>query len=450
MTNIHLYDTLSGTKQPLTPNVPNQVSMYICGVTVYDLCHIGHGRAYVAFDTIRRFLEYVGYQVNYIQNFTDIDDKIINRSNELNEAWSSLANRFIHEYYIDMDRLNIKRANLYPKATEHIQDMLVMIQSLMDKQHAYAIDGDVYFSIESFKEYGKLSGRKLEDMQAGARVDVDQRKHHPMDFALWKKSNAEEPGWESPWGRGRPGWHIECSAMSTKYLGDTFDIHGGGADLVFPHHENEIAQAEASSQKPFAKYWLHNGFVNVNKEKMSKSLGNFFTIRDVLQTYQPEELRLFYLMTHYRKPINYSLEYLDDARKALERLNNALYLEPVSSTGFTPELATIRQEFITAMADDFNTAQAVGIIFELAKLINREKSAEAQSLLKELANVLGLLIQPPVKEQLPDQEIQALIDERLDARKNKNFARADEIRKLLDEKNILLEDTPQGTRWKKK
>ncbi|HAR62746.1 MAG: cysteine--tRNA ligase [Candidatus Margulisiibacteriota bacterium] len=444
-----IYNTLKGKKEEFVPATPPRVSMYVCGVTVYDYCHIGHGRAYTVFDTIRRFLEYTGYNVIYIQNFTDIDDKIIKRAKELQSQWQEISTKFIDEYFVDMDSLNIQRATSYPKATEHIEDMIAMITTLVNKHYAYEIEGSVYFSVRSFPEYGKLSGRNLEDMQAGARVEVDTRKQHPMDFALWKKAADDEPGWASPWGKGRPGWHIECSAMSIKYLGPTFDIHGGGADLIFPHHENEIAQTEACSGKPFARYWVHNGFVNINKEKMSKSLGNFFTIREVLNDYKPEELRLFYLMTHYRKPINYSIEYLDDAKKALERLYNALYLKGTSPKG-NNELTTIEKSFDEAMSDDFNTAQALGVLFELAKYINKALDTDAQLLLKKLGNILGILYQAKEENGILEKDIHILIEERNAARKNKNFARADEIRIALEKQGIILEDTPQGVRWKKK
>lgn len=442
MKTIQIYNTQKRTKEDFKPIKENEVGIYVCGVTVYDFCHIGHGRAYVVFDTIRRFLEYAGYKVKYVQNFTDIDDKIINRSKETGTEWDKLSSKFINEYYTDMDALNIKRADIYPKATEHIKEMHDLITILMNKGIAYEIEGDVYFSITDFPEYGQLSGRILEDMQAGARIEVDKRKKHPMDFALWKKAETDDPGWDSPWGHGRPGWHIECSAMSSKYLGQPFDIHGGGADLTFPHHENELAQSKAAYNKDFAKYWMHNGFVNIDKQKMSKSLNNFFTIRDVLGDYSPEVLRLFYLMTQYRKPINYSLDQLKDATKAYERIVNALNIDNTSDKKNADKLGEFRDKFITSMSDDFNTAGALGTLFDLVRYINSEKDSKAQDLLKELCDVLGIKIVTK-KNDIP-QEVVNLATQRKQAKADKDWSTADSIRDKVTQMGYMIKDTKDG------
>lgn len=447
MKEISLYNTSKRKKEKFNSIKEQQVGMYVCGVTVYDKCHIGHGRAYTVFDTIRRFLEYVGYNVNYVQNFTDVDDKIIKKANETGKDYLKVSEENIAEYFNDMDSLNIKRATVYPKATEHISEMINMISGLIEKGNAYETDGDVYFSIKSFSEYGKLSGRDVDEMRAGARVDVNSKKKHPMDFVLWKASKVGEPSWDSPWGKGRPGWHIECSAMSEKYLGEQFDIHGGGADLIFPHHENEVAQSEASHGKDFVKYWMHNGFVNIDKEKMSKSLGNFFTIRDVLNDYSPEVLRLFYLMTHYRKPINYSLDQLDDAVKAYSRLSNAYFLkETVNKIENKGQLDAIKEKFLNSMSDDFNTAGALGVAFELVKIINSSQNSLAQILLKELVeDILGIkMIEPEGSTEDVGSDVLSLLEERTQARLDKNWVRADELKSELMEMGYVVKDLPGG------
>jgi cysteinyl-tRNA synthetase len=442
---LQVYNTLSRTKEPFKPHEPNKVKMYVCGVTVYDYCHLGHARAYIVFDMIRRYLEYRKYAVTYIQNFTDIDDKIIRRANETKTSYLDVTEKFIAEYYQDFDALGIKRADMYPKATEHIGEIIAVIEALIAKGKAYAVQGDVYYDVSTFPEYGKLSGRKLDDNEAGARVAVDDIKKNPLDFALWKSAKPDEPSWDSPWGKGRPGWHIECSAMSMKHLGETFDIHGGGQDLVFPHHENEIAQSEGATGKPYVKYWLHNGFVNIDNAKMSKSLGNFFTIRDILKKYDPEVLRFFVLTTHYRSPINFSEEQLIEAKKGLEKLYVAIYENKEEKND---SLQNYADEFVKYMDDDFNSAGAIGVLFTLATHANREKSSAAAALLKQLGGVLGLL-QAEKKTESLDAEIETLIEQRIQAKKNKDFATADKIRNDLLERGIALKDTPQGTTWSK-
>ncbi len=482
---LNIYNSQTRRKEPFQPLEPGKVGLYVCGVTVYDHPHVGHARCYVAFDAIVRHLKARGFEVTYVRNFTDIDDKIIKRANELGIPTHELAQRFIDSFREDMAALGNLPADIEPRATEHIAEIIQGIQVLLDKGYAYQVDGDVYFAVEKLSHYGKLSGRNLEDMQAGARVEVDQRKRHPMDFALWKSSKPGEPSWECPWGRGRPGWHIECSVMSQKYLGPTFDIHGGGKDLIFPHHENEIAQAEAITGRPFARYWVHNGFVRVNQEKMSKSLGNFFTIKDILKTTRPEVLRLFLLSKHYRSPLDFSDQALKEAAQGLERLYRALG-EALKAAGDEPVEQDIRlpedrrrleeiqaavEAFERGMDDDFNTAAALGALFNLARATNR-LSAEPQSpqrdallalcaaRLKHLGGRLGILREDPEaffkgqaqgedQAQAPDADrIEALIEERAQARKAKDFARADAIRDQLSAMGVILEDTPQGTRWR--
>jgi len=485
---LRLYNTLSGEKEPFVPRIPGKVGMYVCGVTVYDLCHIGHARAGIVFDMIYRYLRFSGYEVTYVRNYTDIDDKIINRANQEGCDYRTIADRYIATFDEDMDRLGMLRPSIEPKATDHIDDIIAIIQRLIDNGHAYAAAGDVYFAVETFGDYLKLSKRNLEDMQAGARVEVDERKRHPMDFALWKGSKPGEPWWESPWGKGRPGWHIECSAMSMRFLGPSFDIHGGGKDLVFPHHENEIAQSEGANGGRFVNYWLHNGFVNINSEKMSKSLGNFFTIREVLELFDPETLRFFILQAHYRSPLDYSDQNLREAQAGLSRiyeslaaLDQALAEPPQGSVAAdsTAELmekvAALPTRFKEAMDDDFNTAQALGVLFDLVRTLNRflaeggGKDAAARTTLEqlrtqvaEIGTVLGLFQGKPADwlaargaekaQQLAigEEQIQALILERAEARKARNFARSDEIRDYLLANNIQLVDTPQGTTWKPK
>ncbi|MFC1517519.1 cysteine--tRNA ligase [Candidatus Margulisiibacteriota bacterium] len=440
---LKVYNTLSRNKEEFKPLKPPKVNMYVCGVTVYDYCHIGHARAYVVFDMIRRYLEYKKYKVNYIQNFTDIDDKIIKRANEAKTDINEITKKFTQSYYEDIGSLNVEKATSYPKATENIPEMIKLIEDLIKKDYAYEIDGEVFFSVSKFKEYGKLSGRKLDDMEAGSRVEVNKKKANPHDFTLWKPSKDNEPSWDSPWGKGRPGWHIECSVMSLKEAGiETLDIHGGGQDLIFPHHENEIAQTEASTGKPFAKYWLHNGFVTINKEKMSKSLGNFFTVRDVLKKYSPEVIRFFLLSTHYRNPINYSDKELDEAKKRLDYLCQTIYENDSADKN---DYSKYNKEFEKFMDDDFNSAGAIGALFSLATETNKDKSGSGAKLLKELGGILGILQKEKETDQFPiPPEIQKLMDERLVARKNKDFKLADKLRDELLKKGVSIKDTADG------
>ncbi len=480
--SLTIYNSQTRNKEEFVTAQPGRVRMYVCGVTVYDNPHIGHARCYVAFDAIHRHLKARGYAVEYVRNFTDIDDKIIKRAGELGQDWRALSQRFIASFTEDMNALGVLPPTLEPRATEHIPEIIAAVQGLVDKGHAYVVDGDVYFAVQSFAAYGHLSGRTLEDMQAGARVEVDARKQNPMDFALWKSSKPGEPWWESPWGPGRPGWHIECSVMSQKYLGLTFDIHGGGKDLLFPHHENEVAQAEALTGRPFARYWVHNGFVNVNNEKMSKSLGNFFTIKDILKHTRPETLRLFLLGKHYRSPLDFSDDALRDAAAGLQRLYTALR-DTQAAAGEMREGQALLQEserakeileqveaFERGMDDDFNTAAALGALFGLARVANRlvsEAKTEARDSLlalaatnlRQLGGRLGLLQSDP-QEFLQGQEapaagegpdpawIEQKIADRQAARKAKKFAEADRIRDELKARGVALEDSPQGTRWR--
>lgn len=445
---LQVYNTLSRTKEPFVPHEPHKVKMYVCGVTVYDYCHLGHARAYIVFDMIRRYLEYRQYQVNYVQNFTDIDDKIIRRAKETNTSYVDVTERFIAEYYTDFDALGIKRADLYPKATEHIGEIIQVIEALLAKGKAYVAHGDVYYDVQTFSDYGKLSGRKLADNEAGARVVVDDLKKNPLDFALWKAAKPGEPSWDSPWGKGRPGWHIECSAMSMKHLGETFDIHGGGQDLVFPHHENEIAQSEGATGKPYVKYWLHNGFVNIDNEKMSKSLGNFFTIRDILKKYDPEVLRFFVLTTHYRSPINFSEEQLIEAKKGLDKLYFAVHENINIEITDLIDMSTFEKSFVEYMDDDFNSAGAIGTLFNLATMTNQMKSSQGAKLLKKLGGVLGLLQKEKQSIDI-SEDILKLDEARQAARKNKDFATADKLRAEITAKGYMVKDTPQGTTWSK-
>ena len=460
-----IYNSLTRKKEEFVPLEPVNVNMYVCGPTVYNYFHIGNGRTFIVFDTIRRYMEYRGYEVNFVQNFTDIDDKMIKRANEEGTTVKELGDRYIDEYYKDADNLKLKRATCNPRATEHMDDIIEFVKELVDKGLAYAVDGDVYFSTKEFKDYGKLSGQNIEDLQSGARISVDERKKDPMDFALWKSQKPGEPAWESPWGMGRPGWHIECSCMAHNLLGDTIDIHAGGADLVFPHHENEIAQSEGRSGKTFANYWMHSAYLNVNNVKMSKSLNNFFTTRDILEKYDAEVVRLFMLSGHYRTPLNFTMELLDSTKSGLERMYNALnnlyslldeVKEDNSDDEFLQVLDGYRAKFIEKMDDDFNTADAISVIFDLVKDINIkvninssinviEKSIE---LLRELGAPLGIL-QKEISNSL-EEEVENLIAERQKARQEKNWALADEIRDKLKAMDIILEDTPQGVRWSKK
>lgn len=449
MTSLQIFNTLHRQKEPFKPLTPNEVKMYVCGVTVYDRCHIGHARAYVVFDTIRRYLENSGYTVTYVQNFTDIDDKIIRRANEAGITTQELTRQTIADYFTDMAELNIKPATIYPKATESIPEMHAMITTLIENGCAYPTpDGHVYFAVNQFKDYGKLSGKVLDDLIAGHRVEVSDSKQNPGDFVLWKPAKPGEPSWESPWGAGRPGWHIECSAMAAAALGKTIDIHGGGEDLIFPHHENEIAQSECTYHQPFANYWVHNGFVTIDNEKMSKSLKNFVSLRDILDQFDGQTIRFFLQKAHYRSPINFSDAGLTEAKTALNRLKNtALNAESSPpSDGQINALNQFENRFTAAMNDDFNTAEAIGVLFDLNKFINTEKTG--QELLVKLCGILGLTFS---RETFGENElanrVETLIDERNLARKNKDFKRADEIRNQLLGDGIALEDTADGTRW---
>ncbi|MFH1115314.1 MAG: cysteine--tRNA ligase [Pseudomonadota bacterium] len=481
---LKIYDSLTRKKQDFVPGEPGKVGMYVCGVTVYDMCHIGHARSIVLFDVIYRYLMSKGYDVTYVRNFTDVDDKIINRANDLNEDWKSLAERFITEFHVDMDGLGVLRPTHEPRATEHIGRIQSLVERLIATGNAYEVEGDVMFSVESFHGYGKLSGKKIDDLISGARVQVDEKKRNPLDFALWKGAKPGEPSWPSPWGPGRPGWHIECSAMSTEYLGEGFDIHGGGADLAFPHHENEIAQSEAASGTRFAKYWIHNGFVNIRSEKMSKSLGNVLNIRDILKRVHPEALRLFLLSSHYRSPLDYNETSIREASAGLERLYTAMAAmkELIRGDGtgedLPEELTHIAERFSEAMDDDFNTPKTLAILFDAARAINRVASLangprDALTAAGTLAGineeilglsrqVLGLLNEDAERFiaarrrsgaddlEIGEEEILGLIDRRAQARKEKRFADADKIRDELLAKGIVLEDGPKGTVWKVK
>jgi cysteinyl-tRNA synthetase len=457
---LKIYNTLARDKQEFVPIVPGKVGMYVCGMTVYDYCHLGHARVLVVFDTVYRWLKASGYDVNYVRNITDIDDKIIKRAAENGESIHVLTARFIAAMHEDADALGVLRPDHEPRATQYVPEMLEMIARLEANGLAYrAVDGDVNYAVRKFDGYGKLSGKSLEDLRAGERVDVADTKHDPLDFVLWKharEQEADEVKWDSPWGKGRPGWHIECSAMGSRLLGKHFDIHGGGADLQFPHHENEIAQSEGAYQCNFVNYWMHNGFVNVDKEKMSKSLGNFFTIREVLKKYDAEVVRFFILRAHYRSPLNYSDAHLDDAKQSLSRLYTALKkatVKEVTVDWNEPHA----QSFKAAMDDDFNTPEALAVLFDLANEVNRSQSVAAATQLKKLAGVLGLLQRDPQEflqggasvGGLDDAAINAQIEARIAAKKAKNFAEADRIRKELLEASIVLEDTPQGTTWRR-
>lgn len=480
--SLKVFNTLTKHKDDFTPLEPGKVKMYVCGVTPYNHPHIGNARPFVTWDVIRRYLEYSGYQVMHIQNFTDVDDKIIHAANTEGVSWDTIANRYIASYFEVMDRLNIRRANLYPRVSEHMRQIAEMVSKLINDGFAYEVNGDVYFSVEKFSGYGKLSGRSLDDMQAGARVEVDERKDHPMDFALWKSAKPGEPAWDSPWGKGRPGWHIECSAMSFHYLGESFDFHGGGSDLVFPHHENEIAQSEAfTGHEPFVHYWLHNGFITVNEEKMSKSLGNFFLVKDILEHFAPDVLRFFILATHYRSPLDFSDERLSEAARSLERLKTVIDTldhladttlgEPSEESSMLIQAASKAQEdFKAAMDDDFNTALAISVMFGLAKEINIYHNAvisgkcnndlKAVSAAREaymlMGDLLGIFFGAETTNisdgdtQLIAQLVELVIELRQQARQKKDWATADQLRDRLGEIGIVLEDTPQGVRWKRR
>jgi cysteinyl-tRNA synthetase len=469
---LQIYNNLTRQKEPFKPMIEGKVSMYVCGVTTYDLCHIGHARTYAAFDVINRYLKFRGYDVTYVRNITDIDDKIINRANENGEDFSQLTERFIQEMYKDFDAIGLQRPDIEPRATQTMAEIIQMTQTLIEKGAAYATDnGDVYFHVPAFKDYGKLSKQDLTQLNAGERVDVNDIKKDPMDFALWKSSKPGEPSWDSPWGKGRPGWHIECSAMSKKCLGETFDIHGGGSDLQFPHHENEIAQSECANDCTFANTWIHTGMVQVDKEKMSKSLGNFFTIRDVLKQYRPESVRYFLMSGHYRSQLSYTQANLESADASLERLYNALRGVDLSlAAKDSSDQITRAHEarFIEYMDDDFNVPGALTVLFRMAHEINAIKAREQEGgeeliadialKLKELAGVLSLLQQDPEAflksgagdSDVSDEEIDSLIQQRLQARADKNWALADEIRDKLHAMNVELEDAAGGTSWRRK
>ncbi len=460
---LKIYNTLTRSKETFTPRVAGKVGMYVCGMTVYDYCHIGHARVMVVFDIVARYLRYSGYDLTYVRNVTDIDDKIIHRANENKENIAQLTERFIEAMHEDESALAVLPPDIEPRATKSMDDIILMITELFEKGLAYiGTNGDVFYAVDKFAQYGALSGKKLTELQAGERVDIDQAKKNPFDFVLWKKAKVDEPYWDSPWGKGRPGWHIECSAMSKRCLGHQFDIHGGGMDLQFPHHENEIAQSEGASGEKFVNVWMHNGFVRINEEKMSKSLGNFFTVRDVLKKYRAEVIRYFVLSSHYRSPLNYSDEQLDDAGAALTRLYTALRgLKPakhVVSTSYT-------ERFKQAMDDDFNTPVAVAVLFDMVRELNTVKKNDEQlaiqlaTELKELANVLGILQDNPEKflqgggtrqeGGLSDEEINELINRRLMAKNNKEWALADQIRDDLKKQGIVLEDVTTGTNWRR-
>ncbi len=460
-----VYNTLTRKKEELVPITPGEIKMYACGPTVYNYIHIGNARPLCIFDILRRYLEYRGYNVKFVQNFTDIDDKIIRRANEEHVDFSEISERYIKEFWTDADGLNVRHATINPKATENIDAIIQIISTLIEKGYAYEAQGDVYFSTEKFKDYGKLSHQPLEDLEAGARIMVGEVKREPMDFAVWKAAKPGEPAWDSPWGKGRPGWHIECSAMNWRYLGDTIDIHCGGQDLIFPHHENEIAQSECFTGKPFAHYWMHNGYINVDNVKMSKSLGNFFTVRDVAEKYGYEPIRYLLISAQYRSPINYSTDIIEQCIAALNRLytcrdsldfelKNAVDAEHDGDKAIIDGFDKYREQFISAMDDDLNTADAIASIFELVRDINTNVVGKTPSkalvegaiaMFDELTGVLGLVYNR--KAETLDSDVEALIEARTNARKEKNWAEADRIRDQLKEMGIVLEDTAQGVKW---
>ncbi|NYE09431.1 cysteinyl-tRNA synthetase [Bacillus niacini] len=462
---IQLYNTLTRKKEEFVPLEEGKVKMYVCGPTVYNYIHIGNARPAIVFDTVRRYFEYRGYDIQYVSNFTDVDDKLIRAANQLGEDVPTIANRFIEAYFEDVSALGCKKADIHPRVMENMDIIIDFIDQLVKKGYAYESEGDVYFRTRKFDDYGKLSHQSIDDLQVGARIEVGEKKQDDMDFALWKAAKEGEIFWESPWGIGRPGWHIECSAMAKKYLGETIDIHAGGQDLTFPHHENEIAQSEALTGKTFARYWMHNGYINIDNEKMSKSLGNFVLVHDIIKAHNPQVLRFFMLSVHYRNPINYSEELLESTKAAYERLTTSyqnLQHRKESSTNLTnnnqewlEKIEALQDEFIKAMDDDFNTAKAISVLFDLSKLANYyllEKNTAVEVIDKftqqfnELFNVLGLTLEAT---ELLDVEIDALIEKRIQARKDRNFQLSDQIRDQLKEMNIILEDTPQGTRWKR-
>ncbi len=458
-----IFNTLTRQKEDLKPIEDGKVKIYACGPTVYNFIHIGNARPLCVFDVLRRFLEYTGYEVCFVQNFTDIDDKIIKRANEENSTYKEVSEKYIEEFWKDVNGMNIREATVHPKATENIDEIIDIVSTLIEKGYAYAVDGDVYFSPKKFKEYGKLSHQPLEDLEAGARIMVGEVKKEPMDFALWKSAKPGEPYWESPWGHGRPGWHIECSAMVRRYLGETIDIHCGGQDLIFPHHENEIAQSECCNGAAFANYWMHNGYINVDNVKMSKSLGNFFTVRDVAEKYGYEPIRYLMISSHYRSPINYSTDIIEQCKASLVRLytcrdNLDFALKNAVDGAVSADVAAMlekrKEQFIAAMNDDLNTADAIAAVFELVRDINTNVITDAPvkgncdaaaQLFDELCDVLGLVYER--KEENLDDEVEALIAQRTEARKTKNWAEADRIRDELKAMGIVLEDTAQGVKW---
>ncbi len=462
-----VYNTLTRRKEELNPITPGEVKIYACGPTVYNYIHIGNARPLCVFDVLRRYLEYRGYKVYFVQNFTDIDDKIIRRANEEGLTFSEVSEKYIKEFWVDAKGMNIREATIHPKATENIDEIIAIISALVEKGYAYEAQGDVYFSPAKFAEYGKLSHQPLEELEAGARINIGEVKKEPMDFALWKAAKPGEPSWESPWGQGRPGWHIECSAMVRRYLGETIDIHCGGQDLIFPHHENEIAQSECCNGVPFAHYWMHNGFINVDNQKMSKSLGNFFTVRDVAKEYGYEPIRYLMISSQYRSPINYSIDIIEQCKAALSRLyscrdsldfalKNAVKEAGADDDAVIEKLEERRKQFEDAMDDDLNTADALAAVYELVRDINtrvttgvhsRKLCEHASDLFDTLCGILGLVYNRTADKNL-DTEIEALIEQRNLARKAKNWAEADRIRDELKERNIILEDTPQGVKWK--
>jgi cysteinyl-tRNA synthetase len=488
---LRFYNTLTKKKEAFKPIEEGKVRIYVCGITAYDVCHVGHARSAIVFDVITRYFQYRGYNVVYVKNFTDVDDKIIAKANAEGRTIFEISETYMIRHDADMDALGVARPDVAPRATEHIDGMIDLIRTLFDKGLAYAVDGDIYYAVEGFQRYGKLSGRSPEDMVAGARVDVNEKKKDPLDFALWKASREGEPWWESPWGKGRPGWHIECSVMSQRYLGDTIDIHGGGEDLIFPHHENEIAQSEAVTGKPLANYWIHNGFVRINSEKMSKSLGNIFTISDILNKYHPEVLRLFILQSHYKSPVDFSNDVLAETRSGMERLYSALKsirdilnecddysgidVDHLSETGrdLMDKVVALPSRFVAAMDDDFATPRAIGHIFDVIRLVNGYLGDKkfsvtsescfvldiAQKNIREVGRVLGLFLEVPDEyfrkdrdreaknRGLDAEEINRLVEERWLARQARDWNKADYIRRILVEKKVVLKDSPSGTTW---
>ncbi|WP_240377846.1 cysteine--tRNA ligase [Bacillus piscicola] len=463
--SITLYNSLTRKKEKLVPLQEGKIKMYVCGPTVYNNIHIGNARPAIVFDMVRRYLVFRGYEVFFVSNFTDVDDKIIKAARELEEEVPKVAERFIEAYFQDTEALGVKKADLHPRVTETMPEIIEFIRLLVEKGYAYEAAGDVYFKTKSFKEYGKLSSQSIHELQAGARVEVGDKKKDPLDFALWKEAKNGEISWDSPWGKGRPGWHIECSAMVKKYLGDTIDIHAGGQDLTFPHHENEIAQSEALNDQPMAKYWMHNGYIQINNEKMSKSLGNFVLVRDLINKHRPEVVRFFMLQAHYRSPLNFDEELLESAKNSLERIqsttDNVKYrwensADHGSEGDWIEKIRSYKKKFIAEMDDDFNSANGISVLFDLVKEANRylQEKQSARTVLqffidtiREIGSVLDIAVE--TVEEVMDTEVENLIQERIEARKNRDFARADEIRDSLKAQGIILEDTPQGTRWKR-